>query len=380
MVSLFLPCPRCGSDITITMSPALCLNCGLVSLVNESKEEQSEKIGKWVLTPIDLSPDRDESDFTRLVDKEFFSNNVRWMLEGFCSTSFGTLSISSGWMDKCEDHQTSVRASGKCDECESITKESHYIDDVGIGIFSCWSVHSSSGYSALLVIYDSQITADVYDEIQGKKTKKIVANYVEFTSRIFDVFLNSCLNQSTYKYMGSLTSGTTSLSQYGKGSGLLVLGEVGKAKISNSPFLPYTSPHSGEFMIYDIFQEGNKKVATLVMPSRGVEILNLKKQSNGAPRPGPFEVRNFGVPIDLFTAHLNSAVQFINLEMIRGKSVDPSFDALITCRANSWALLERAISEEVDFEKVVLSVYAQKEQEDWGDIILQLRGHRPEAM
>jgi hypothetical protein len=41
--------------------------------------------------------------------------------------------------------------------------------------------------------------------------------------------------------------------------------------------------------------------------------------------------------------------------------------------------LARAISEGVDFEEVVLSAYAQKEQEAWSDIVLQLRGRRPEA-
>ena len=380
MVSIFLPCPRCGTDIAITMSPALCLTCGLVSLVNESKEEQSEKIGKWVLTPVDLFPARNESDFTRLVDEEFFSHNVRWLLEGFCSTSNGTLGISSGWIGACEDHQMSTLASGKCNKCESISRKSHYIDHVGVGIFSCWSVHSSSGYSALLVIYDSEITANIYDEIQKTKPKKLVANYLKFTSRIFDVFLNSILKQSTYEYTGRLTSGTTSLSQYGEGSGLLVFGEAGKDKDSNSPLLPYTSPHSGEFMIYDIFQQGNKKVATLIIPSRGAEILNLKKQSNGTLGSGPFEVRNFGMPIDLFTAILNSGVQFINQEMIRGKSVDPSFEALLTCRRNFWDLLARSISEEVDFEEVVMSAYAQKEQEVWRDVVLQLRGRRPESI
>ena len=379
-MSIFLPCPRCGTDITITMSPALCLNCGLVSLVNESKELQNEKIGKWVLTPINLFAERSESDFTQFVDAEFFSHNVRWMLEGFCSTSNGTLGISSGWNEECRDHQMSVQASVKCNKCESNSKKSHYIDHVGVGIFSCWSVHSSSGYSALLVIYDSQITANIYDEIQRTKPKKLVANYLKFTSRIFDVFLNSILKQSTYEYMGRLTSGSTSLSQYGEGSGLLVFGEAGKGKDSNSPLLPYTSPHSGEFMIYDIFQEGNKKVATLTIPSRGAEILNLKKQSNGTPDPGPWEVRNFGMPIDLFTAHLNSGMQFINQEMIRGKSVDPSFEALITCRSNFWDLLARAISEEVDFEEVVMSAYAEKEQEVWRDVVLQLRGRRPESI
>jgi hypothetical protein len=340
------------------MSPALCRNCGQVSLVNESKEEQNAKINKWFLTPVDVFPERNESDFTRVVDEEFFSNNVRWMLEGFCSTSNGMLSISSGW----------------------ISENSYYVDNLGVGIFSSWSVHSSKGYSALLVIYDSQITVDIYEEIQKTKQKDFVANYLKFTSSIFDGFLNSILNQSTYEHMGSLTSGTTSLSQYGEKSGLLVLGEAGVNKNSNSPLLPYTSPHSGEFMIYDVFQDGNKKVATLVIPSTGAKILNLKKQSNGTPDPGPIEVRNFGIPIDLFTAHLNSGVQFINLEMIRGKSVDPSIEALLDCRANSWALLERAISEEVDFEEVVLSAYAQREQEAWGDILLQLRGLRPEAI
>lgn len=380
MVSISLPCPRCGTGITITMSPALCRNCGQVSLVNESKEEQNAKINKWFLTPVDLFSERNESDFTRVVDEEFFSNNVRWMLEGFCSTETGVLGISSGWIDVCRDHNLSLSYSSDCNKCESVSENSHYVNNLGVGIFSSWSVHSSSGYSALLVIYDSQITVDIYEEIQKTKQKDFVANYLKFTSSIFDGFLNSVLNQSTYEHMGSLTSGTTSLSQYGEKSGLLVLGEAGVNKNSNSPLLPYTSPHSGEFMIYDVFQDGNKKVATLVIPSTGAKILNLKKQSNGTPDPGPFEVRNFGIPIDLFTAHLNSGVQFINLEMIRGKSVDPSFEALLNCRANSWALLERAISEEVDFEDVVLSAYAQKEQEVWGDILLQLRGLRPEAI
>jgi hypothetical protein len=180
--------------------------------------------------------------------------------------------------------------------------------------------------------------------------------------------------------MGCLTSGKTSLSQYGEGSGLLVLGEAGKNKNSNSPFLPYTSPHSGEFMIYDIFQEGDKKVATLIIPSVGAEILNLKKRSKSTPPTGPMVIRNFGVPIDLFTASLNFAIQAVNLELMRGRSIEPSLEALVTCRSNSWAFLEKAISEGVDFEEVVLSAHAQKEQREWGDILLQLRGRKPEEI
>lgn len=301
--------------------------------------------------------DQPLSDFTQIVNEEFFSQNVRWRLEGFCSTENGELGISSGWT----------------------SKNSHLIDHVGVGIFSSWSVHSFSGYDALLIVYNSQMTIKIYEETQNTKPEDVVENYLEFTSRIFDEFLNSILNQSTYEYMGSLTSGTTSLSQYGEGSGLLVLGEAGKDKDSNSPLLPYTSPHSGEFMIYDIFQEGNKKVATLIIPSRGAEILNLKKQSNGTPGPGSYEVRNFGIPIDSFTAHLNWGIQVINLEIMRGKSVDPTLHALFSCISNLWDLLARAISEGVDFEEVVLSAYAQKEQEAWSDIVLQLRGRRPEA-
>ena len=341
------------------MSPVLCLNCGLVALVNESKEEQGEKNEKWILTPINLSPDGDQSDFTKIVDEEFFSHNVRWVLEGFCSTENGRLSISSGWMDSCKAHQ---------------------IDNVGVGIFSSWAVHSSRGYSALLVVYDSLMTIDIYEKLQSTKSKDLIENYLEVTSRIFDQFLNSILNQSTYEYMGCLTSGTTSLSQYGEGSGLLVLGEAGKDKGSNSPFLPYTSPHSGEFKIYDVFQEGDKKVATLIIPSVGAEILNLKKKSQDTPHIGSWEVRNFGVPIDSFTASLNFAIQAVNLELMRGKSIDRSVEALFTCRSNAWALLERALLEGVDFEEVVSSVYKQNEQKEWGDIVLQLRGRKPEEI
>lgn len=325
-------------------------------------------------------PISDESDFTQIVNQELFSHNVRWTLEGFCSTDNGDLAISSGWIEACEDHQMIEGLKEKCNKCKLMSKNSHQIDHVGVGIFSSWSVHSSRGYSALLVIYDSQITVNIYEEIQKTKPKNLVANYLDFTSRFFDEFLNSILNQSTYEYMGTVFSGITSLSQYGERSSLLVLGEAGKYRNSNSPLFPYTSPYSDEFIIYDIFQDGNKRVATLIIPSEGAEILNLKKQSNGTLGPGPWEVRNFGVPIDLFTAHLNSGVQLINLEMIRGKSADPSFEALLTCRGNSWALLERAISEEVDFDEVVLSAFAQKEQEAWRDVVLQLRGRRQEAI
>lgn len=301
----------------------------------------------------------DEGDFTKIVDEEFFSHNVRWLLEGFCSTENGHLSVSSGWEDSYKAHE---------------------IDNLGVGIFSSWSVHSSSGYSALLVVYNSLMTIDIYEKLQITKSKDLIKNYLKFTSRIFDQFLNSILIQSTYEYMGCLASGITSLSQYGEGSGLLVLGEAGKDKNSNSPFLPYTSPHSGEFMIYDVFQEGDKKVATLMIPSVGAEILNLKKQSKGTPPMGPWEVRNFGVPIDSFTASLNSAICAVNLELMRGRSVEPSLEALITCKSNSWFLLERAILEGVDFEEVVLSAYSQKDQREWGDILLQLRGRKPEKI
>jgi hypothetical protein len=224
------------------------------------------------------------------------------------------------------------------------------------------------------------MTIDIYERLQNTKTKDLFDQYLEFTSKIFDRFLNSILNQSTYEYMGCLNSGKTSLSPYGEGSGLLVLGEAGKHKNSNSPLLPYTTPHLGKFMIYDIFQDGSKRVATLIIPSIGAEILNLKKKSQDTPHIGSWEVRDFGVPIDSFTASLNFAIQAVNLELMRGKSIDRSVEALVTCRSNAWALLERALLEGVDFEEVVSSVYEQNEQKEWGDIVLQLRGRKPEEI
>jgi len=319
-------------------------------------------------------------DFTKIVDEELFSHNVNWVLEGFCSTETSELNISSGWIDSCEVHQMSYRHKEECKQCEFISNNSHRIDHVGVGIFSSWAVHSSLGYSALLVVYDSLMTIDIYERLQNTKTKDLFDQYLEFTSKIFDRFLNSILNQSTYEYMGCLNSGKTSLSPYGEGSGLLVLGEAGKHKNSNSPLLPYTTPHLGKFMIYDIFQDGSKKVATLIIPSMGAEILNLEKKSQDTPHISSWEVRNFGVPIDSFTASLNFAIQAVNLELMRGKSIDRSVEALVTCRSNAWALLERALLEGVDFEEVVSSVYEQNEQKEWSDIVLQLRGRKPEEI
>lgn len=320
-----------------------------------------------------------KNDFTEIVDKEFATPNVRWLLEGFCSTDNSKLGVSSGWIDLCEGHQFGAGPKKACNKCEWKPENYHVIEQVGIGIFSSWSVHSASGYTALLVIYNSMMSINIYDGIKSLGPKTLDTNYLKFTGEIFDEFLNSILLESTYEYTGSLISGTTTLSQYGSKSGLIIFGEAGKGKNSNWPLLPYVSQYSGEYLIYDIFQEGEKKVASLIIPTPGAEILGLGKQQGSNSPIGPMEVRNFGVPIDLFTAHLNLGIQNVNQIMLRGKSVDPSFEALIICRTNFWSMLERAISEGLDFKDLVLSTYSQKQQDAWRDVILQLRGRLPEV-
>ena len=301
---------------------------------------------------------------------------------GFCSSEHGSLGASGAWLDFCEDFCKDIDSAGNCSACSCSRINYLEINDLPIGVYSCWEFMLDAGGRVGLVIFDLDFNNAIIEAIRALRfEKELAGKYPEVNFSLINEWLRMPTEGISINHQGKIDSGKNpAWSEIIEDSGIIVIGDARQGLKSKAPLMTFDHFLKGEVQIFELLGTSGKKkwhkFGLLLSSNPGVETLGLVD-----PNIPPRYAYNFvlsgpplGIPSnEIACSWLNSQVKTCELESMEITEAPDWLQAMIMMEKNSWILMHQAIETGIDFE-VALNEAQPNLSENWKTMIKQFRG------
>lgn len=301
---------------------------------------------------------------------------------GFCSNEWGSLGISGAWLDFCEGLCKSIDLSGNCSSCSRTQLNYLEIDDLPIGLYSCWEIMLDVGGRIGLVIFDVDFNNSIMEALRALRIEKNLAGkYPEVSFVLINEWLKMPVEDIALNYLGKVDSGKNPVwSQIVENSGILIVGEAKEGLNSKAPLLTFDHFMTGDVQVFELLGTSKEKIGfkfgLLLSSNSGVQTLGLAETSI-PPRSAYNQVVSappLGIPsYKIACSWLNSQVKTCELESMEAIETPEWLQGLIIAEKNSWILMNHVIETGEDFE-VALANQQPSMNAFWKTMTMQLRG------
>jgi len=301
---------------------------------------------------------------------------------GFCSNEWGSLGISGAWLDFCRGLCNTIDSRGNCSSCSRSQLNYLEIDNLPIGLYSCWEIMLDAGGRIGLVIFDLDFNNSIIEALRALRfEEELEGKYPEVNFFLINEWLKMPVEGISINYKGKIQAGKNPVwSEIIENSGILIVGEAKEGLNSKAPLLTFDHFMTGDVQIFELLGTSKEKIGfkfgLLLSSNSGAKTLGLAETSI-PPRSAYNRVVSappLGIPsYKIACSWLNSQVKTCELESMEANETPEGLQGMIIAEKNSWILMHQVIETGEDFELALVNQQPNVSA-FWKTMTMQFRG------